>query len=353
MADLQERTEEPSGKRREDFRKRGEIAKSPDFSFALTFLAGLWILGACLPGMHAELTTYWKGSIAAIARPDGAQERAMYAAGLAFFRMLAPFFAASALAAVVFNAIPSGIPRVMPKFDMTRLNPAIGLKRLWRPDSLVELGKSVLKLVAVSWIVWGEFTGRADELAGLVFAPPDRIAAGILSLLSGLAWKTALAGLVFGAADLGWKLRQYKKRIKMTKEEVKEEHKSMDGNPLIKGRIRQLMRRYSGRKRLRAVAKASVVVVNPTHYAVALRYDRADMGAPEVVAKGLDLMALKIIEIAKANKVPVHRNPPLARSLYRLAEPGDCIPPALYKAVAEVFAWVYAENRRLKARGGR
>ncbi len=352
MAEAQERTEEPSGKRKEDFRKRGQIAKSPDLTFALSFLAGLWLLGVFLPGMNAELTLYWKEAIAGIARPDGAHQQAMYAAGRAFLAILLPFFAALAAAAVVFNAIPSGIPRVELKFDLNRLNPAEGIKRLWRPDSVVELGKSFLKLAVVTWLVWGEFNSRADEIAALAVVGPAQIAVGTLKLLSGLAWKTALAGLVFGAADLGYRIWQHRKRIKMTKEEVKEERKSMDGNPLVKGRIRQLMRRYSGRKRLAGVPKADVVIVNPTHYAVALRYDRAKRGAPEVVAKGLDLMALKIIEIAKASGVPVHRNPPLARSLYRLAEPGDCIPPALYKAVAEVFAWVYAESRR-KKRGGR
>ena len=111
-----------------------------------------------------------------------------------------------------------------------------------------------------------------------------------------------------------------------------------------------LQRQMSRRTRLASVATASVVVVNPTHFAVALKYDRDSMASPEVVAKGMDLMALKIIEIAKANRVPVHRNIPLARSLYKLAEPGQCIPAALYKAVAEVFAWVYAENRRWNTR---
>ena len=156
--------------------------------------------------------------------------------------------------------------------------------------------------------------------------------------------------LVFGALDLAYKWWRLKQMQKMSKQEVIDEHKDQDGNPLIKGKIKRLQRQMSRRSRLAAVATASVVVVNPTHFAVALKYDRGSMASPEVVAKGMDLMALKIIEIAKANRVPVRRNIPLARSLYRLAEPGQNIPVALYKAVAEVFAWVYAENRRWKTR---
>ena len=350
MAESQEKTESPTGKRLSEFQKRGEIPKSPELAFAMSFMAGLYLLNLYLPGMAAKMMAFWKSTLLLIPRADTVAEETLFEAGRTLASMLTAFMTSAGVLALVFGAIPSGIPRVALKFDLSRINPLNGFKRLWKPESVVELVKSLSKLSVIGWVLYSEAKSRLDALLTLNSFSTQDIGVGIMGAIYAMAWKAAELMLVFGALDLAYKWWRLKQMQKMSKQEVIDEHKDQDGNPLIKGKIKRLQRQMSRRSRLAAVATASVVVVNPTHFAVALKYDRGSMASPEVVAKGMDLMALKIIEIAKANRVPVRRNIPLARSLYRLAEPGQNIPVALYKAVAEVFAWVYAENRRWKTR---
>jgi len=346
MSQSQEKTEQPTGKRLGEHKKRGEIPKSPELAFAMSFMAGLYLLNWILPEAAGRLCDFWKSTLLLIPRSDGAADSLLFAAGGVFLSALWPFWAAAAALALVFGAIPSGIPRVELKLHPDRLNPVNGIKRFWRPESLVELVKNLLKLTVLGWVLYSEVRSREEFIFSIMTFPVGHIARAILGLLYALAWKAAAILLVFGAADLAYSWWRLKQKQKMTKQEVTQERKDQDGSPLVKGKIRTLQRQMSRRNRLAAVAKASVVVVNPTHFAVALKYDRATMASPEVVAKGMDLMALKMIEIARENKVPVHRNVPLARMLYKVAEPGQSIPAELYKAVAEVFAWVYAESRR-------
>lgn len=350
MAEAQERTEDPTGKREGEFKKRGDIPKSPELSFALSFMAGLCLLGTFLPQMAGKLASFWRDIFAMMARPETDPWTVLTSASIVFLSATGPFLGASAGLALVFGAVPSGIPMVELKLDFSRLDPVGGFGRLWKPEMAVELLKSFLKLGVIGWALWAEMRNDWEGLLAMTAYSPADIAGGMLKALSGLAWKAAVISLAFGALDLVYKTRLLKKRMKMTKEEVKEERKQLDGNPLIKGKIKAMMRQMSRRTRLAAVAQASVVVVNPTHFAVALKYERGKMLSPEVVAKGMDLMALKIIEVARENKVPVHQNIPLARALYPIVQPGQPIPPAFYKAVAEVFAWVYAEKRRWKNR---
>ena len=320
MAEGQERTEDPTGKREGEFKKRGDIPKSPELSFALSFMAGLCLLATFLPQMAGRLASFWRDIFAMLAHPEVDPWTVITATGTVFVAVTGPFLGASAGLALVFGAIPSGIPTVELKMDFTRLDPVGGLARLWKPEMAVELLKSFLKLGIIGWALWSEMRNDWESLLAMTNYSPADIALGILQALSRLAWKAAAISLAFGALDLVYKMWLLKKRMKMTKEEVKEERKTMDGNPLIKGKIKAMMRQMSRRTRLSAVAKASVVVVNPTHYAVALKYERGKMLSPEVVAKGMDLMALKIIEVARENKVPVHQNIPLARALFNSNE---------------------------------
>lgn len=350
MAESQERTENPTGKRLSEFQKRGEIPKSPELAFAMSFMAAVYLLGWALPSAGEKLLRFWKDSLLTLPAGGPPPGELLRGAALTFAGALWPFLAAAAVLGLVFGAIPSGIPRVELKLDFTRLNPAGGLGRLWRPESLVELVKSLAKLCVILWVLYSEVRAREEFLFSMASFSPGGVTAGLLQLLGGLAWKAAAVTLLFGAMDLAYRWWRLTKAQKMTKQEVTQERKDMDGSPIVKGKIRTMQRQMARRNRLSAVPKASVVVVNPTHFAVALRYDRGAMASPEVVAKGMDLMALKIIEIARASGVPVRRDVPLARALYRMAEPGDSVPAELYKAVAEVFAWVYAESRR---KGGR
>ncbi len=227
---------------------------------------------------------------------------------------------------------------LMPKFD--RLDPRNGLKRIMGIDGLVEQGKSVVKLAVVGFGAWHVVSGLVPALDGAVYWLPgqlmDRMMRAVLHLLMLLLGaQVAIAG-----ADVFWKRYRHAQSLRMSREEVKREHRESDGNPQIKAKIRQMRVARARRRMMAAVPKATVVVTNPTHYAIALVYDRARGGAPLVVAKGVDEMAARIREIAKEHRVPLVANPPLARALYSVEVDAE-IPPEHFKAVAEIIAYVW------------
>lgn len=227
---------------------------------------------------------------------------------------------------------------LMPRFD--RLDPRNGLKRIFGIDGLVEQGKSLVKLGVVGFGVWHVLSGTVPALGNAVYWLPgqlmDRMMRETLHLLMMLLCaQTAIAG-----ADVFWKRYRHAQSLRMSREEVRREHKDSDGNPQIKAKIRQLRAARARRRMMAAVPKATVVVTNPTHYAIALVYDRGRGGAPLVVAKGINEMAARIRELAKDNRVPLVANPPLARALYEVEVDAE-IPPEHFKAVAEIIAYVW------------
>ena len=232
---------------------------------------------------------------------------------------------------------------IMPQFS--RINPISGFGRIFSKRSLVELIKSLLKITVVGYFIFRFIQKETLRIPSLMMAEiPDSFAL-LAGIIYDLAFQIAMVILVLAILDYGYQWWEHMQNLKMSKQEVKEEMKQTEGNPQIKSKIREKQRAIATRRMMAEVPKADVVVTNPTHFAVALKYE-SGMEAPTVVAKGADFIAQRIREIAKENDVVIVENKPLAQALFKNAEVGDPIPPDLYKAVAEVLAYVYRLKRK-------
>lgn len=230
--------------------------------------------------------------------------------------------------------------------NWARLNPVAGFTRLFSRRAFVESVKTLLKVLLIGWLTFSAVRADAAMLLRTSEIDPLMVLMLVGQLLYKMAWRVGLAMLVLALLDYGFQRWEYEKSLRMTKEEVKQELKQTEGDPQVRSRIRARQQAIARRRMMQAVPKADVVVTNPTHYAVALQYDAQKMAAPTVVAKGMNLIALRIREIAQQHGVPIVENPPLAQSLYRTVDIGEQIPPELYQAVAEVLAYVYRLRRR-------
>lgn len=351
-----EKTESASPRRIQQARDEGNVPQSKELSTFLVLMVGaatLWVISGWLYGHISNVVRLGLS----FGRKEAFDDVSMLVGlqGLASEALLAlaPFFAVMMLAALASPALMGGMvisdKAFEPKFD--RLNPLNGIKRMASWQSVIELVKGVLKALLIGgvgavvlWAHRGEFLALTN-----MALEPGAILFGELLLLGALLLVSTL--LVVAGIDVPFQLWQYYDKLKMSKQDVKQEYKEQEGDPLVKGQIRAKQREMSRRRMMEAVPKADVVVTNPTHYAVALKYEAGRMGAPTVVAKGADLIAQNIRELAAEHKVPLLEAPPLARALYRHAEVGEQIPPALYTAVAEVMAYVYQLNQFI-AEGG-
>ncbi len=352
---MSERTEAPSGKRLGEARARGQIARSIELNTAAALLVGFWLLNG--PGVELARGLETTLRAALIDLPTeavtGADVRELIVEMGA--RLLPP------LAYVVIGLLVTGVVVTLlqtgplwvterPFFDFSRVNPLNGFKRLFSAQGLIEFGRALLKLAVVGWVAYGFLQENANAVLSLSQMPLREGLALWAGLAYGLALRVGGAYLVLAAADYFYQRWNLMRSLKMTKEEIKEELRNQEGDPLLKGRIRGEQRRFARQRMLSKVPQADVVITNPTHFAVALQYDRDRMRAPQVVAKGAALVAQRIREAARAAGVPIVENPPLARSLFRLAELDQEIPPELYLAVAEVLAFVYRlKTQRLPA----
>lgn len=271
-----------------------------------------------------------------------------------YLQFFLPLGVGCAIIAVLINFIQAGavfsMDPLRPKWD--RINPLQGFKRLFSPRSIVELAKSLIKLGIVGYILWGSLQNEIlpwTEKSGHM--PALAIAGGFWNILNGIIIRIISFLLVLAILDYIYQRWEYAKSLRMSKKEIRDEFKQMEGDPLIKNKIRQRQRQMAMRRMMQDVPKADVIITNPTHYAIALQYDASTMSAPKVLAKGEGFIAAKIREVAEENNVPIVENPPLARALFKAAEIGDSIPADLYQAVAEVLAFVYRLRRsRPKAR---
>ncbi|TLS19529.1 MAG: flagellar type III secretion system protein FlhB [Betaproteobacteria bacterium] len=344
-----EKTEAPTGRRIEQAREQGQVPHSRELGSFLVLIVSagtVWFLGGWF--VQRLSLVFRKGLVwdrRAVDDPEYALTRfssLSWDAVVAFWPMVLALVLAALASPFLLNAWNFAPKSFTP--DLNRLNPLNGIKRVFSWNGLVEMVKAVAKAgliggVAV-WVIWRE----QDQLFQLLSLPLD---AGLAMAGDMISWSFLLivaAMFLIVAADVPFQLWQYYDKLKMTKEEVKQEHKEMEGSPEVKGRIRRLQREAAQRRMMSAVPKADVIVTNPTHFAVALAY-KAGMRAPKVVAKGVDAVALRIREIGAEHGVPLLEAPPLARTLYRFAELEDEIPGALYNAVAEVLAYVYQLNR--------
>lgn len=348
--DDQERTEQASEKRLREAREKGDIPRSRDFNSAAVTLATLGALLAMRESIGTQLVALFRGALVipreALFEP-AALTAALGAAALAALKLAAPVLGAAALAALLAPLALGGwtFSSEALGFKFERLDPIAGFGRIFALRGVVELVKALAKFAVAAGVTALLLWKLAPALLATGAGP---VRPGVLRALGLVGWASlALAGslLLIAAVDVPWQLYDYARRMRMSREELKQEYKETEGSPEVKGRVRNLQQQMARRRMMQEVPKADVVVTNPTHYAVALRYDDARMRAPVVVAKGADLVAAQIRDVAARHRVPTVEAPPLARALFRSTDLGAPVPAALYVAVAQVLAYVY----RLKA----
>jgi flagellar biosynthetic protein FlhB len=348
VAGRQERTEEPTSRRRNQARREGQVARSPELGVWASLLAGSLLVPLTVSSCARLERQLLARAAGVIARPDQAAALRLLGQALAgAAAALVPLLAGLAALGVAVNLAQVGLKpsaaALKPK--LSRLAPGGALKRLVSPASLWEVGKSLVKLLLLGELARRQVAAVVPRLAGGL--PLAGIVAVTAPAVLRFVRSVALAGLLLAAVDYALARWRWKRGLRMTKQEVKDEHRQSEGDPAVKGTIRRRMLTLSRQRMIAAVASADAVVVNPTHYAVALRYDRAGAGAPRVVAKGVDAIAARIREEADRHRVPLVADPPLARTLYATCELDDEVPPQLYEAVARLLAFIFA----IKARG--
>jgi len=345
-ANDQEKTEQPTQKRRDESRRKGQVPRSTELNAAAVVLiagAGLHVLGASLAGGLQDLMQ----SGLALTREQSLDETralgifagALKGALMTCAPVLGLTLAAALLAPLSIGGWNLSFSALAP--DFSRLSPAAGLKRVFSMRGLTELGKAFAKFGLVGLFAVLFLMSKSDEMLKLG-SEPTAAAIGHAVSLSGQALLVFAAGLaVIAAIDVPLQLWQHNQQLRMSRQEIRDEMKESEGSPETKGRIRHMQQEVASRRMMQEVPKADVVVVNPTHYAVALRYDDKRMRAPVVVAKGADAIAARIREVATENLVPIFEAPPLARALYRNVDIGSPIPATLYVAVAQVLTYIY------------
>lgn len=347
-----ERTEPASARKLEQAREQGNVPRSRELATLAVLLASVGVVAALGLFMFRGLNRVMRNTLSFdagdVASP-AMMGRNLMEAGIDGLLLLLPLAGAVIVAAVAANVLISGwvFSTKALMFDLAKLNPVTGLGRLFSWNSLAELVKALMKggLIAgaAGWMIWYQH----DGILGLAVEPLDAamIHFGQITLLTFLAAASAFGLIVL--LDVPYQLWNYHRQMRMTKEEVRQEAKEMEGDPQIKARIRSLQREAARRRMMQEVPKADVVVTNPMHFAVALKYEERTMSAPLVVAKGSQLVAERIKELAREHRVPVVEAPPLARALHRHAEVGESIPGALFTAVAQVLAYVYQLNQSM------
>ncbi len=346
-----QKTEQPTSRKLSKARGKGQVPQSQELTSIVTLLVLVAMIALLAPnllqwfmlqirqGMLCE-----NGVFADSAGFLDFINRKTVDMALVICPILAALVAGSFIASVAISGLSYSPGAIELKFD--QLNPITGLKKLVNARSLVKLLLDVLKLLFISLIVWFYLRSRLDMLATLRWAWSAQILAVIAKIILGLMIRIGIVLLVMGIADAYYQKWKYIQELKMTKQEVKEEHRDTMGSPEVKSRIRKLQFQAVLKRMLQEVPKANVVLVNPTHVAVALRYDAETMESPVLVAKGADHLAEKIREIARAYGVPIIRRPELARTIFSTVKLGNPIPETLYVAIAEVLAMIYRLRRR-------
>ncbi|MEW6412656.1 MAG: flagellar biosynthesis protein FlhB [Candidatus Zixiibacteriota bacterium] len=349
---FQERTEKPTGRRRTKAREEGKVAKSMELNSAAILVLGflsLWMMGPYLAEQTMQLMRYTMANAPQIAVADPTFVKIFGDNLLKFFVILGPVFALVVMVAFGVNVAQVGFkitPKAMElKFD--KLNLVNGLKRLFSLRSLVQLVRDSIKLFIIGFVAYKVIQSEFDSF----FLLPDMSVVQLATMMGKLALSMVIkiGGVILAIAVLDYLYQRYEfeKSIRMSKQDLRDEYKDTEGSPQIKSRVRQLQRQMARSRMMAAVPTASVVVTNPTHIAVALKYDPSEMNAPQVIAKGERLIAQRIKEIAIEHGIPVVEDKPLARALFKMCDVGQLIPANLYKAVAELLAYVYRMKEKV------
>jgi flagellar biosynthetic protein FlhB len=341
--DKHSKTEKPTGRRKKEARQKGQIAKSQDLAiWAIVLVCSFVVPTVFRHGYQSERTLFAQVS-GVMANPDQARALALFGHGLQTVLLtLGPLFGAAAVTAIVVNLAQTGlvIKKSAFKPDFKRLNPKNGIKRILSPNGLFTLLRSLVKIGIVSALAYQQFHSLARTLVQPGVVPMPVLASLAARKALTFVRTVASVGLILGVLDYFMQRRRTNKQMMMSKQEVKEEAKNEEGNPEIKGAIRRRQAKMSRMRMMAEIAHADVVIVNPTHVSVALRYE-AGRGAPRVVAKGADAVAAAIRAEAAVHDVPIVEDVPLARALWQVCEIDDEIPADLFEAVARVLAFIF------------
>ena len=340
-----ERTEQATPKRRQEAREKGQVLKSTEVNTAALLVAAAAFLQWTLPGMSralAELTQHTLENV----RPDDLSVATSHAEMVSLLvlllRAVGPLLAGLVLVALLSNVLQFGFllsgQSLRPQFS--RVNPLEGFKRIYSTRALVELVKTIVKVTVIGFFAYQALRDKGGLMVLLADMQPAAAGGTVLSTSLGVVWKVAGAFVAIAIADFVYQRWFFNRSLRMSREEIKEEFKQQEGDPHIRARLRQRARALARQRMMQQVPKADVVITNPTHFAVALKYEQG-MDAPVVIAKGERLVAQQIKKIAREHGVPTVENKPLAQALYKACEIGQAVPPELYKAVAEVLAFVY------------
>jgi len=343
----QEKTESATPKKRQEARKKGQVARSTEISSAMILMASLgffyfgggwlfWNMSEFIKGIYQNIDTL---------RIYNTTDAGAFSADVIYrlLSVLLPFLLPIAVAGLVANVLQVGFQfhkeGMEPK--LSKLNPISGMKRLVSLKSLVELSKSILKIIFIGSIAYLTVKSDMNAFPNLIHQEVGQILVFIARVSLKICFFVCLALIILSVLDFLYQRWQHEEDLKMTKQEVKDEQKQTHGDPKVKSRIRSMQLEMARRRMMEAVPEADVVITNPTHFAVALKFNAQEMIAPLVLAKGAGYVAQRIKEIAAQNQIPMVEDKPLAQALYKMVELGDYIPAELYRAVAEVLAYVY------------
>lgn len=349
MSGAQEKTEKPTDKKLRDSRKKGKVAKSRDLNTVMVLVGGAasLYLSSSLIAQHfkALIEATWGSGFAAAVK-DSSSVNLLMTVILHFSIMVLPVAMATTVVGIGVNLLQTKgfmLSAEAIKPDLAKLNPIQGVQRFFSLRSLMELTKSLIKIAVIFQVVYSVYQSEQQLLGRLAGAEVQELLQALAHLALKVLIRVGVIMTLFAILDVYYQRWQYEQDLKMTKQEVKEEYKESEKNPQIKARIKAIQQSLVQKRTMANVPKATVVITNPTHYAVALLYT-TQMDAPKVVAKGVDFMARKIRNLARKHNVPVVSNPPLARALYSEVEVDGSIPVILYKAVAKVLAYIYQQR---------
>lgn len=345
-----EKTEPATPRRREEARRKGQVFKSADLNSAVIMLAGAVVLFITFPYMVEQLKEFTELYILDRTLTDFTNDyvyKLLIEVLILLGKILFPVFLTTFITALIITYLQVGFvfssEPLNPK--LSRLNPIEGFKRIFSKRALVELTKALLKVIITGYIVYTVFKKYYTIFPRFIDMELAQTLVVLSQIVFEIALKVGIFFIIVGVLDYIYQWYEYEKSIKMSKYDIKQEYKQIEGDPHVKARQRQIQREAAMRRMMTEVPKADVVITNPTHFAVALRYDAETMDAPTVIAKGQDFLALKIKEIAAQYDVTIVENPPLARTLYYALDIGSEIPEELYQAIAEVLAYVYKQKK--------
>lgn len=350
---MQEKTEDATPRRRQEARKKGTVTRSMEVTNSLVMLALLVALPIAIEKLGAAMLLSINRGLLHMPLTADSGEMTRYAWTVASGPLMAflPFIFVGMVVGVAANFAQVGFvlsgESLSPKFS--KINPLTGLKRMFSAHAGMEGLKAIAKTALFGYLAYKVVEGHWVELMNLSWTTPTESAAVVGNVLRTIFMRIAIAWLVLAGLDYFFQRKQIDKQLKMTKDEVKQEYKQNEQSPELKMAMAQRRRQLLKGRMAQAVREADVIITNPTHFSIALKYDRDKMIAPEVVAKGADHLAFRIRELAKEAKVPIVPNPPLARQLYKKCEVGDSVPKELFQAVAEVLAYVYSTLKKVRS----